>query len=106
MMAASEMSQSQSFSCSGGESSETSDPVSDTESDSEAGAENDSGESMESHLDELYASFEFESDTESHLQPPRPTQAQARLGSSDTPLYPNAQLTAVQSRLLIFQYAL
>ena len=95
---------------SGGASSDSSDddpdPAEDLESASESEPDSES-DAEESDLADLYASFEFESDTESQLPPRtqvRPTQH--ALGVSNTPVYPNAQLTALQSRLLIFQYSL
>ena len=83
---------------SGGESSENCDSVSDTGSDLEA-------DSDTKYIDNLYAPFEFENDTESQ---PRTQSRHAfpTLGCRNTPLYLNAQLTSIQSHLLVFQYSL
>ena len=92
----------QASSCSCGEFSDSanSDTVLNTESDSEVDSESDAD------LDVLYKSFELESETE--LQPPtqkQPRHALTTLGGRNTPLYRDAELTALQSQLLIFQYA-
>ena len=78
--------------------SENTDTMTDTELDSDEG-END--------LNELYTSFEYaESDTESPTEARKAEQVISTVGGSDTPLYPNPQLTASQSCLLISQYSL
>ena len=92
----------QASSCSCGEFSDSanSDTELNTESDSEVDSESDAD------LDVLYKSFVLESETE--LQPPtqkQPRHALTTLGGRNTPLYRDAELTALQSQLLIFQYA-
>ena len=90
-----------------GESSLTSDSETDEGTDTEA---TDSGDS---DLDDLYASFDYESDADSQLSasltqvgetqiaPTIPT-----LSVKNSLLYPDVQLTISQSRLLVFQYSL
>ena len=96
----SEMSQSPSYSDRESSDSENSDAVTDTESNSEEDSESDA--EGESDLGDLYTLFEFESDTESPTQARHAGHALPTPGSSNNPLYPNTQLTAVQSRLLVF----
>ena len=89
-----------------------------TETDSELETDTDHARNetdADSDLDELYATFDFEDDAQSQL-----SQAQSQTGEnpmththalpaslvSNSPLYSGAQLTALQSHLLIFQFAL
>ena len=95
----SEMSQSPSYSDRESSDSENSDAVTDTESNSE---DSESDAEGESDLGDLYTLFEFESDTESPTQARHAGHALPTPGSSNNPLYPNTQLTAVQSRLLVW----
>lgn len=57
----------------------------------------------DSDLEELYASFDFEDDTS---QVSCTQRAENPRGNPEALLYPGAQLSPIQSRLLIFQYAI
>lgn len=64
----------------------------------------------DSDVGNLYASFEFKEDVDSHLSPPTGESAESpttrALSGAGGPLYPGAQLSTFQSHLLIFQYAI
>lgn len=74
----------------------------------ESGSDRSSEE--DSDLEDLYSSFDFEEDASisqasAEAECFSPSASRRGLPADETPLYPGAQVTAFQSRLLVFQFA-
>lgn len=76
-------------------------------SDHELETDSDASLETDTDLEELYASFDFEDDaSQASCTQTLVESAENIRGTTETLLYPGAQLSPIQSRLLVFQYAI